>query len=785
MSVQNLDSVKVKWVIQGVEIKAAPNAWPINSLPWMTYEFELNKPGNEEEDFPEEYVINDEENLDKKSVELVRDVVTRNVTVGRIASNEPQRPGYFLTLKARYPPDSEEATPFQTEHEALLRTLDSKGWPNQIEEVGNIGDIQRFFENPLNRYLKQNVGHLVIRTHGNCDGIYLSKLGQIIVHSLDFYILARIIREWLMPKASVFIHACSAGQDVVGRINFCRALANEVPGHDIYCADGAVGPNTIDMFKFLLHDTGAYDIEYLADRTAGFNMLTFRTDPDEKFFEDIRPMDVTWTDLGKTTSYLFPGVGIDYIYPLFLSREDRIYWYEQCRFRKNYVCRAYSPDDYKIQDEVPVYNAQDFWTIPSLPSPYTIIETKLTQSWPTKNRDIFISTKFEDLHKDINELRKNNKIETRKYLDLLNRLTNLEILEGKKWETISELLDKLSKVNNLLVAGGFALAFFRDRQKTNQWKDIDIFAYGDKAINNIEHAVTICLKFVREKIPGNYDENNVHYDAEANASMYDVPVRTKYAITIPIYDSDDPWNPSFTVQFILIKSRNIHEILSRFDLDCCAIGFKPSTITEFYLLNRTVRALKTMTNVIDPTRQSPTYAQRLKKYVARGFEVAVPGLIEKELCVNAQSLTSIARGDLDSLSGLSKLIIVLIFNLTQNRRQRGDYDHITSSFALPLLAKFYFDKIHNNDNTLIEVDFVVGDILNSTNKVRTIGYWSNRMMRTISYKPSNFKIELLENGTQFDMIGSIHQTTTPFYAGYFDSNCLSFTPRRRSPEVDL
>ena len=132
---------------------------------------------------------------------------------------------------------------------------------------------------------------------------------------------------------------------------------------------------------------------------------------------------------------------------------------------------------------------------------------------------------------------------------------------------------------------------------------------------------------------------------------------------------------------------------------------------------------------------------------------------------------------------MSKLIIVLIFNLTQNRRQRGDYDHITSSFALPLLAKFYFDKIHNNDNTLIEVDFVVGDILNSTNKVRTIGYWSNRMMRTISYKPSNFKIELLENGTQFDMIGSIHQTTTPFYAGYFDSNCLSFTPRRRSPEV--
>ena len=103
----------------------------------------------------------------------------------------------------------------------------------------------------------------------------------------------------------------------------------------------------------------------------------------------------------------------------------------------------------------------------------------------------------------------------------------------------------------MLVAGGFALAFSRDRQKTNQWKDIDIFAYGDKAINNIEHAVTICLEFVREKIPGNYDENNVHYDAEANASMYDVPVRTMYAITIPIYDSGTPWYPSFTVQFIL------------------------------------------------------------------------------------------------------------------------------------------------------------------------------------------------------------------------------------------
>ena len=254
---------------------------------WRT-KFELNKPGNEEEDLPEEYVINDEENLDEKSVELVRDVVTRNVTVDRIASNEPMDnkedpdAGYFLTLKARYPPDSEEATPFQTEHEALSRRLDFKGWPNQIEEVGNIGDIQRFFENPLNRYLKQNVGHLVIRTHGNCDGIYLSKLGQIIVHSLDFFILARIIREWLMPKASVFIHACSAGQDVVGRINFCRALANEVPGHDIYCADGAVGPNTIDMSKFLLHDTGAYDIEYFSRQDSRFQYAYVSNRPRRK-----------------------------------------------------------------------------------------------------------------------------------------------------------------------------------------------------------------------------------------------------------------------------------------------------------------------------------------------------------------------------------------------------------------------------------------------------------------------------------------------------------------------
>ena len=71
---------------------------------------------------------------------------------------------------------------------------------------------------------------------------------------------------------------------------------------------------------------------------------------------------------------------------------------------------------------------------------------------------------------------------------------------------------------------------------------------------------------------------------------------------------------------------------------------------------------------------------------------------------------------------------------------------------------------------------MIGDILNSTDKVRTVTYETFNNITTISYKPSNFKIELLENGTQFDMIGSIHQTTTPFYSGYFNSNCISFTP---------
>nr|QBK93921.1 MAG: hypothetical protein LCPAC406_02350 [Pithovirus LCPAC406] len=154
-------------------------------------------------------------------------------------------------------------------------------------------------------------------------------------------------------------------------------------------------------------------------------------------------------------------------------------------------------------------------------------------------------------------------------------------------------MKSLAHIPNLFVAGGYTLARFSN---SRDWSDIDIFAYGDNALEHIKEGVRICIEFSNKREIGPSQTNRFF------------PVRTQYRISVPI-PSETVYFPyqiqPIIVEFILIKSRNKYQILNRFNLDASCIGFDIATPNEFYALPRFIRAFETRTNVIDPTRQSP------------------------------------------------------------------------------------------------------------------------------------------------------------------------------------
>lgn len=64
------------------------------------------------------------------------------------------------------------------------------------------------------------------------------------------------------------------------------------------------------------------------------------------------------------------------------------------------------------------------------------------------------------------------------------------------------------------------------------------------------------------------------------------------------------------------------EVLMGFDIDSCSVGYDGKNV---YALERACRAITRGFNLVDMSRRSLTYEQRLFKYSKRGFAVAIPG----------------------------------------------------------------------------------------------------------------------------------------------------------------
>ena len=332
-----------------------------------------------------------------------------------------------------------------------------------------------------------------------------------------------------------------------------------------------------------------------------------------------------------------------------------------------------------------------------------------------------------------------------------------------KWIDDSYLLKSIRHIPGLFVVGGYALHMF-DEKNIIKYSDIDIFAYGPDSLVHVREAVGILISIK---------------DGSS------IPIRTEYSITIPSGDEYCVIN----IQFILLKSRSRYEILNRFDVDSCCIGFDIYDRTKFYALPRFTRAFETKTNVVDPTRQSPTYVGRLLKYLARGFKIGIPGIamlknvvIKSDIMKNiimfsGKDRTKILREM--KLDGLEALIVsISVERNVSSNTLRSDYEigcyHDTEEVLKNVLDEMHtrfvaagfeegFDTGGTKTFTVdVELPFVVHDILNEDE-------FSFEMRGgTFLYTPKNPKIKFMDGNVQDGMSGSINQVLTSFYGGYYN-----------------
>lgn len=132
--------------------------------------------------------------------------------------------------------------------------------------------------------------------------------------------------------------------------------------------------------------------------------------------------------------------------------------------------------------------------------------------------------------------------------------------------------------------------------------DIDLFIVGgddgvaptaDEAVSIAEHVLEV-----------------VQRNADAAAAVISSGSAVTFAVGFPRRH----------VQVVLKLFDSPADVLTSFDVDCCAFGFDGERLV---CLPRALRALATRVNVVDTSRRSQTYESRLLKYARRQFAIGV------------------------------------------------------------------------------------------------------------------------------------------------------------------
>ena len=194
-----------------------------------------------------------------------------------------------------------------------------------------------------------------------------------------------------------------------------------------------------------------------------------------------------------------------------------------------------------------------------------------------------------------------------------------------RWSTFTSGILNGLDWNNVFCAGGAILANLVADNAAYKGSDIDLFLYG---LDSDEAA--------------NAKLREIHALVVRNTGGRGDVIRTARAVTILNA------GPYRHVQVVLRVYKSPAEVLLGFDIDSCTVGFDGKDV---YCMERFKRALTKRYNLVNISRRSLTYEQRLYKYSRRGFAVAVPNLDKSR--VNPDIFTK----SLKELFGLSKLLL--------------------------------------------------------------------------------------------------------------------------------
>nr|QBK92389.1 MAG: uncharacterized protein LCPAC401_00270 [Pithovirus LCPAC401] len=310
-------------------------------------------------------------------------------------------------------------------------------------------------------------------------------------------------------------------------------------------------------------------------------------------------IDVDWGNFELTTRYLGIGVGVDFLYPLFLTPDDRVMWYDECEARISHTCQ-YRPED---DGELLEMNLDD---VVKANSPYITLNNL-------------------NLHPE--RLEKIRESEEKEVITDENQ---------KKNDLIDEIVNTLSNVSDLLIVRDVSLARFRGIKSLSKQSigitgfepvrgaiTIDVFAYGPDSREHIIESVRLCLELSKKNFREYHRERGESEEITfMNINELLTPNRTRYRIIVPVMSIN---KTVLNVVFPLVRLHSKRDILTKIPLDCFAIGFDPKNPNMFYGLPRTYRSLDTMTNVVDPTRYGMRYLRMLNGVSIMGFDIAIPG----------------------------------------------------------------------------------------------------------------------------------------------------------------
>ena len=170
------------------------------------------------------------------------------------------------------------------------------------------------------------------------------------------------------------------------------------------------------------------------------------------------------------------------------------------------------------------------------------------------------------------------------------------------------LAKEIEEVSGIVFAGGSVIGTLTE----GTIGDIDIF-------------LTCALEQARSVIERIY---SAAQNIDDGCSRKILVTRRRHAVTIHRVRSDGKL-AALPIQVILSVYDNVTQLLTGFDIDSCCYGYVPGK--GVFATPRGFRALRYGVNIFDSNFENATYCHRLEKWDARGYAIAIPGLVEEKI----------------------------------------------------------------------------------------------------------------------------------------------------------